>query len=58
MISGLSADDLSRRQPDSMTATSESAVAVGGAREGARWVMLIVLLCGQFMALLDGMLLS
>ena len=36
-----------------MTATSESMVAIGGAREHARWVMLIVLLCGQFMALLD-----
>jgi MFS family permease len=36
-----------------MTATSESAVAVGGAADRARWVMLIVLLCGQFMALLD-----
>jgi MFS family permease len=36
-----------------MTATSESAVAVGGAAGRARWVMLIVLLCGQFMALLD-----
>jgi MFS family permease len=37
----------------SMTATSETLVAVGGARDRARWVMLIVLLCGQFMALLD-----
>ena len=36
-----------------MTATSETLVAVGGARDRARWVMLIVLLCGQFMALLD-----
>ncbi len=36
-----------------MTAISESAVAVGGTRDRARWVMLIVLLCGQFMALLD-----
>jgi len=36
-----------------MTATTETAVGVGGARDGARWVMLIVLLCGQFMALLD-----
>ena len=53
MISGLSLRDLSRRKPGSMTAISESAVAVGGARDRARWVMLIVLLCGQFMALLD-----
>lgn len=36
-----------------MTAISETAVAVGGARDRARWVVLIVLLCGQFMALLD-----
>jgi MFS family permease len=36
-----------------MTAITEPAVAVGGARERARWVTLIVLLCGQFMALLD-----
>src|SRR5579864_5254232 len=36
-----------------MTATTETGVGVGGARDGARWVMLIVLLCGQFMALLD-----
>ena len=36
-----------------MTATSETLVTVGGARDRARWVMLIVLLCGQFMALLD-----
>jgi hypothetical protein len=37
-----------------MTATSESALAVGGAPRGqARWLMLIVLLAGQFMALLD-----
>ena len=38
----------------SMTAISENVVAFGGeARDRARWVMLIVLLCGQFMALLD-----
>ena len=36
-----------------MTATSETLVTVGGARDRARWVMLIVLLCGQLMALLD-----
>src|SRR5882762_7025273 len=37
-----------------MTATSESTVGIGGeGRDRARWVMLIVLLCGQFMALLD-----
>ena len=36
-----------------MTAISETTVAVGGTRDRARWVMLIVLLCGQFMALLD-----
>ncbi len=36
-----------------MTAISESTVTVGGTRDRARWVMLIVLLCGQFMALLD-----
>jgi MFS family permease len=37
-----------------MTAISDSSVATGGARgERARWAMLIVLLCGQFMALLD-----
>jgi hypothetical protein len=36
-----------------MTTTSESAVAVGGARGQAHWVMLVVLLTGQFMALLD-----
>src|ERR1700749_2940745 len=36
-----------------MTATTENTLAVGEARDGARWLMLIVLLCGQFMALLD-----
>jgi MFS family permease len=36
-----------------MTATSEGTLAAGVTRDGARWVMLIVLLCGQFMALLD-----
>src|SRR2546429_6610359 len=37
-----------------MTVISENAAAIGGeARDRARWVMLIVLLCGQFMALLD-----
>ena len=36
-----------------MTATSESTISVGGARDRGRWVMLIVLLCGQLMALLD-----
>src|SRR5579862_8826107 len=36
-----------------MTATSETLVAAGRTRDRARWVMLIVLLCGQFMALLD-----
>jgi len=36
-----------------MTATTENTLAAGEARDGARWVMLIVLLCGQFMALLD-----
>lgn len=37
-----------------MTAISEDVVTFGGeARDRARWVMLIVLLCGQFMALLD-----
>ena len=36
-----------------MTVTSETLVAAGGTRDRARWVMLIVLLCGQFMALLD-----
>jgi MFS family permease len=37
----------------SMTATTEPAVRADGARDSARWLMLIVLLCGQFMALLD-----
>jgi MFS family permease len=36
-----------------MTATSETVVAAGRAGGRGRWVMLIVLLCGQFMALLD-----
>jgi MFS family permease len=36
-----------------MTATSESLAVGGDARDRGRWVMLIVLLCGQFMALLD-----
>jgi MFS family permease len=42
-----------------MTATSESTGSAqgtgtaAGRRDGARWVMLTVLLCGQFMALLD-----
>ncbi|HEY7276762.1 MAG TPA: MFS transporter [Trebonia sp.] len=36
-----------------MTATSETAVAAGVAPDRGRWLMLIVLLCGQFMALLD-----
>src|SRR5215469_5744327 len=36
-----------------MTVTTGTVAAVGGARDRARWVMLIVLLCGQFMALLD-----
>ncbi|MGH3495472.1 MAG: MFS transporter, partial [Sciscionella sp.] len=36
-----------------MTATTEDAVRADGARDGRRWLMLIVLLCGQFMALLD-----
>ena len=36
-----------------MTATTENTVTVGGGRDSARWVMLVVLLCGQFMALLD-----
>src|ERR1700692_3259821 len=36
-----------------MTATSETVALVGGTRDRARWLMLIVLLCGQFMALLD-----
>src|SRR3984957_15943368 len=36
-----------------MTATSETIAVVGGARDRDRWLMLIVLLCGQFMALLD-----
>src|ERR1700685_3040676 len=36
-----------------MTATSETIAVVGGARDRARWLMLIVLLAGQFMALLD-----
>lgn len=36
-----------------MTATSEAAVAAGVAPDRGRWLMLIVLLCGQFMALLD-----
>ena len=37
-----------------MTTTSESALAVGGAPgDQARWLMLVVLLAGQFMALLD-----
>src|ERR1700753_3343881 len=36
-----------------MTAISENSVTVGGQGDRARWVMLIVLLCGQFMALLD-----
>jgi MFS family permease len=38
---------------DCMTATSESMGLVGSDRDRGRWVMLIVLLCGQFMALLD-----
>jgi MFS family permease len=38
---------------DLMTAISEPAVAAGRENERARWVTLIVLLCGQFMALLD-----
>ena len=36
-----------------MTATSETLVEASGTRDRGRWVMLIVLLCGQFMALLD-----
>src|SRR5215469_14840422 len=36
-----------------MTATSETLAAASGTRDRGRWVMLIVLLCGQFMALLD-----
>ncbi len=36
-----------------MTAISENKVASDGTRDRARWLMLIVLLCGQFMALLD-----
>ncbi|HEX7160569.1 MAG TPA: MFS transporter, partial [Trebonia sp.] len=36
-----------------MTATSAAAVASGVAPDRGRWLMLIVLLCGQFMALLD-----
>jgi MFS family permease len=36
-----------------VTTTSESALTVGGTRDQARWVMLVVLLTGQFMALLD-----
>jgi MFS family permease len=36
-----------------MTTTSESGVAVGGARGDTRWLMLVALLAGQFMALLD-----
>src|SRR5487761_1013386 len=36
-----------------MTATTENTGTVGGGRDSARWVMLTVLLCGQFMALLD-----
>jgi MFS family permease len=36
-----------------MTATSETTVAAGVAPDRGRWLMLVVLLCGQFMALLD-----
>lgn len=36
-----------------MTAITENTVAVGGEQDRARWLMLVVLLCGQFMALLD-----
>src|SRR6201997_5764554 len=36
-----------------MTAITENTVTVGGAQDRARWLMLVVLLCGQFMALLD-----
>jgi MFS family permease len=38
---------------NSMTAISENVAVTDGARDRARWVMLIVLLTGQFMALLD-----
>jgi EmrB/QacA subfamily drug resistance transporter len=58
MISGLSGTRRGRRDPESMTTTSENAgqaelTGRAGAPGRARWVMLIVLLCGQFMALLD-----
>ena len=36
-----------------MTATSERVARPRGRPDAGRWVMLIVLLCGQFMALLD-----
>src|SRR3984885_3797123 len=36
-----------------MTATTENTVTVGGVQDRGRWLMLIVLLCGPFMALLD-----
>ena len=37
-----------------MTTTSETSPAVAGAEDaGPRWLMLVVLLAGQFMALLD-----
>src|SRR6185312_8742049 len=52
-IGGLSPRDRGRRKPGFMTATSEAAVAAGVAPDRGRWLMLIVLLCGQFMALLD-----
>ena len=35
------------------TSVQEGAVAGGGTQDRARWVMLAVLLTGQFMALLD-----
>jgi MFS family permease len=55
MISRLSPRGLSLLDAGFMTSISvqESAVASGGTQGRARWVMLAVLLVGQFMALLD-----
>ena len=56
MISGLSPRGPPRRDAGFMTSTSDTSqrpvTAAGRGRD--RWVMLAVLLAGQFMALLDG----
>src|SRR5579863_8757557 len=53
-MSRLSGRRARRAESGSMTTISDTSPAVAGPKDaGARWLMLVVLLAGQFMALLD-----